>query len=173
MIWHFCTASDSRKIERIQERALRAVYRSKSESYDTLLQRLGLTSLRNRKLQDIAIYMYKIKNQLAPSSVAEIFRVKKGRYSLRNSDFDDMPRFQTVGFGNSLRYFGPVLLYKLWSKLYSDIKSSSSLAIFKNMITKHFISFEGVLDIFRRFWGVPNFMVEFWNTLHLPSTHAL
>jgi hypothetical protein len=109
MIWHFCTASDSRKIERIQERALRAVYR-RSESYDTLLKRLGLTSLRNRRLQDIIIFMYKIKNQLAPSSVAEIFRVKKGRYSLRNSDFD-MPRFQTVDFGNSLRYFGPVLLY--------------------------------------------------------------
>ena len=40
--------------------------------------------------------------------------------------------------------------------------------------TKHFISFEGgVLNIFRRFWGVPNFMVEFWNTLHPPSTHTL
>ena len=31
----------------------------------------------------------------------------------------------------------------------------------------------GVLNIFRRFWGVPNFMVEFWNTLHPPSTHTL
>jgi hypothetical protein len=46
--------------------------------------------------------MYKVKNQLAPSSVAEIFRVKKGRYSLRNSDFD-IPRFQTVGLV-SIRY---------------------------------------------------------------------
>ena len=28
----------------------------------------------------------------------------------------------------------------------------------------------GVLNIFRRFWGgVPNFMVEFWNTLHPPQ----
>jgi hypothetical protein len=84
--------------------------------------------------------MYKVKNQLAPSSVAEIFRVKKGRHSLRNSDFD-IPRFQTVGFGkHSPRYFGPVL----WSKLHSDIKSSSSLAIFKNMIRK--LDIESMLD---------------------------
>ena len=27
----------------------------------------------------------------------------------------------------------------------------------------------GVLNIWRRFWGVPNFMVEFWNTLHHPQ----
>jgi hypothetical protein len=39
--------------------------------------------------------------------------------------------------------------------------------------TKHFLPFEGgVLNIFRRFWGVPNFMVEFWNTLH-PPVHIL
>jgi hypothetical protein len=31
----------------------------------------------------------------------------------------------------------------------------------------------GVLNIFRRFWGGGNFMVEFWNTLHPPSTHTL
>ena len=26
MVWHFCPASDSKKIERVQEQALRAVY---------------------------------------------------------------------------------------------------------------------------------------------------
>ena len=32
----------------------------------------------------------------------------------------------------------------------------------------------GVLNIFRRFWGMPNFMVEFWNTLHpSPPVHIL
>ena len=60
----------------------------RNEKLRNYLKRSGLTSLRNRRLQDIAIYMYKVKNQLAPSSVAEIVRVKKGRYSLQNSDFD-------------------------------------------------------------------------------------
>ena len=42
--------------------------------------------------------------------------------------------------------------------------------------TKHFISFEGGIKYFPMLFGgggVPNFMVEFWNTLHPPSTHTL
>ena len=34
-IWHFCKASDSRKIERVQERGLRIVFNTYSEDYHT------------------------------------------------------------------------------------------------------------------------------------------
>ena len=73
LVWHNCRSSDSRKIERIQERALRAVFNSHSESYENLLVRAELPSLLNRRLQDIAILMYKIKYGLAPSIVNELF----------------------------------------------------------------------------------------------------
>lgn len=33
LIWHFCSATDKRKFERIQERALRAVFLDKQSSY--------------------------------------------------------------------------------------------------------------------------------------------
>ena len=36
LVWHFCKASDSRKIERLQERGLRAVFRNNT-SYPELL----------------------------------------------------------------------------------------------------------------------------------------
>ena len=52
LVWHFCKASDSRKIERLQERALRAVYRTKSSSYQTLLKISGLP---RRKIVDCRI----------------------------------------------------------------------------------------------------------------------
>ena len=73
LVWHNCRSSDSRKIERIQERALRAVFNSHSESYENLLVRAELPSLLNRRLQDIAVLMYKIKYGLAPSIVNELF----------------------------------------------------------------------------------------------------
>ena len=44
LIWHFCKASDTRKVERIQERALRIVYNSHSETYMNLLDRAKLPS---------------------------------------------------------------------------------------------------------------------------------
>ena len=56
-MWHFCKASDARKVERVQERA-------------------NLPSLQNRRLQDLATLMYKVKYGLVPSNVVDIFSVK-------------------------------------------------------------------------------------------------
>ena len=97
LVWHNCRSSDSRKIKRIQERAriIRAVINSHSESYENLLVRAELPSLLNRRLQDIAILMYKVKYGLAPSIVNELFKRKSTSYSLRNSDFD-IPTFNTI-----------------------------------------------------------------------------
>ena len=38
LVWHFCKASDSRKIERLQERGLRAVYKDHHATYAELLR---------------------------------------------------------------------------------------------------------------------------------------
>ena len=45
LVWKFYKSSDSRKIERIQERALRAVYKSQSETYEELLTSAKLPRL--------------------------------------------------------------------------------------------------------------------------------
>ena len=130
LVWHFCKSSDSRKVERVQERALRAVYRNRIDSYENLLERAQLPTLLNRRLQDIAMLMYKVKNDLLPSSVTDIFSIKDSNYSLRNSDFS-IPRVNTEKYGkHSLRYFGPFL----WSKLPADLRTAPSLSSFKNRI---------------------------------------
>ena len=36
-MWHFCKASNARKVERVQERALRIVYNTHSVEYSNLL----------------------------------------------------------------------------------------------------------------------------------------
>ena len=55
IVWHHCKASDARKLERVQERALRAVYNNKTATYEELLSKARLPSLANRRLQDISI----------------------------------------------------------------------------------------------------------------------
>ena len=59
LTWHFCSDTDKRKLERIQERALRAVFLDKQSSYQALLDKSDLTTLQNRRLQDITICIYK------------------------------------------------------------------------------------------------------------------
>ena len=51
-------------MERIQEQALRAVFKSKSETYSELLTRAGLPSLYQQRLQSITVFMNKVKNGL-------------------------------------------------------------------------------------------------------------
>ena len=53
IVWHFCKASDARKLERVQERALRAVNNDRNATYEELLEKGRLSSLENRRLQDI------------------------------------------------------------------------------------------------------------------------
>ena len=133
LIWHFCKASDARKVERVQERALRIVYNTHSVEYSNLLNRANLPSLQNRRLQDLATLMYKVKYGLVPRNVVDIFSVKSSKYHLRNMDFH-LPRFISVRYGkHSIRYFfGP----SIWSRLDSKIKNKPSLQSFKSSIRR-------------------------------------
>ena len=122
-------------MERLQETALRLVYNTTTESYDTLLKRAKLTTLQNRRLQDILILMFKVKNKLTTNQIADIFYINKEntnskRYKLRNADFD-LPQFQTVAYGrHSLRFLSP----QLWSKLRREERNIGTLATFRTMI---------------------------------------
>ena len=84
----------------------------------------------NRKLQDIATIMYKVKFKLAPSYIQDLFSTNHIVYNLRVKEFA-IPRFNSIHYGkHSLRYLGPVL----WAKLPSRIRTLHSLAGFKRAV---------------------------------------
>ena len=107
--WHFARASDKRKLERIQERALRVIYLDKISSYEDLLKRANLDTLNERRLKDILFLMYKVKHQMVPGYFENIVKRNDLKpYSLRNSDFI-LPRYNTVKYKrHSIRYLGPL-----------------------------------------------------------------
>ena len=84
--WHlvcnFCKSSESRKIVRVQEGVLWAIYKSQVETYKELLACAKLPTLYNRHLQDTATLMYKVKNNLVPSCLSQLFKTKKSQYYL-------------------------------------------------------------------------------------------
>ena len=112
LVWHFCKASDRRKLESINERGLRTVYMYNGccASYDDLLRRAKMTTLYNRRLQDIAIFMFKIKHGMLSSSVTELFNTSHTNYNLRNADFRQ-ECFNTTKYGkHSLKNFSATSL---------------------------------------------------------------
>ena len=60
-----------------------------------------MTTLLNSRLQNIATFMYKIKNKLLPVNILETFPGATTAYKLRNNDFF-IPRFNTVRYGKPL-----------------------------------------------------------------------
>ena len=92
----------------------------------------GLSTLHNRRLQDIAILMYKVKNNMCPTYISTLFEQPAIKYKLCNHDFT-IPRFNTVSFGkHSLRYMGS----KVWSSVPSNVKKASTLSSFQYNIRK-------------------------------------
>ena len=86
--WHFAIASDKRKLEKIQGRALRVFYLDKISSYEDRLKRANLDTLSERRLKDILFLMYKVKHKMVPGYFKNIIkRNDLNPYSLRNSDF--------------------------------------------------------------------------------------
>lgn len=131
IVWHHCRSTDERKLERLQERALRAIYCDRNATYEELLEKARLPTLCNRRLQDMAIFMYKVKTNLVPSYISDLFSCDMSRYNLRNTDDFSLPRCNTVTYGrHSLRYMGPYI----WSKLHKSIKMADSLTAFKNQV---------------------------------------
>ena len=136
---HACREIDRRKLERIQERRLGAIFNDKQSGYEELLVKDNLPSLYNRRIQDILILMYKVKFKILAERIYDLFTLSTSPY-IRNADFI-LPRFSTVTFGkHSPHYTGT----KLWNKLSSVARKISSLKQFKLLIRKADLS--NILD---------------------------
>ena len=97
IVWHHCRSSDERKLERLQER--RAIYWERTSTYEAFLEKARLPTLCNRRLQDMAIFMYKVMANLVPSYIFDLFSCDMSRYNLRNTEDFSLPRCDTVTYG--------------------------------------------------------------------------
>ena len=52
-----------------------------------LLHLIDLPTLQNRRLQEKAMDMYKVKNNSSSLCIADLFKLNNSGYHLRNSDF--------------------------------------------------------------------------------------
>ena len=95
-------------------------------------QKLTYENLLTYRLQDMATLMYKVKNNICPKYIADLFRRSDTKYALRNKEFV-IPRFNTATYGkHSIRYTGP----RLWNIVPKNIRELPTLSSFKINIRK-------------------------------------
>ena len=75
------------KINNLHERALRAVYQDKTSSFETLLKHDKSVLIHVKNLRYLATEIFKVKNDLCPEIMKEIFIFhENATYSLRSGN---------------------------------------------------------------------------------------
>jgi hypothetical protein len=96
LAWHFCTEKNSKKLEKVQERALRFVYGDYNSSY---IKPAKVPSLQIRRIRTMALETFKIVNKIAPVCLQNLVSVKQSKYSFRYVNILDVPRVQSTHYG--------------------------------------------------------------------------
>lgn len=137
LVWMFCSRKLNAKINHLHHRALRIVYRDYNSSFEDLLKVDGSCSIHHRNIKFLAIEIYKAINNLSPEFMSGIFlkannnldNVSCNTRNHREFYYESNPRTENYGIA-SLGYFSP----KIWAILPNDIKSSSTVDIFRSKI---------------------------------------
>ena len=120
--------SINKKIEGLHERALRLIYCAHSSSFQELFQGDNSVTIHTRNIQVLAIKMYKVINNIAPTIVSELISFSSVNYNLRKGSQFYKPSAKTVWNGQeTISYLGP----NIWNMMPDKIKQKSSLFVFK------------------------------------------
>ncbi len=131
LTWHFTGETNTKKIEKLQERALRFIYDDNSMSYHDLLLVSGLPSLKVRRMRSVALETFKIFNKEGPSYLHDLVRFKDSKYNFRYTNCVEIPRPRTERYGrNSFRYSAA----SMWNSLPDTFRLCSSYTQFKSLI---------------------------------------
>ena len=133
-VWHFCGATNTKKLERIQFRALRFVFLDFESDNETLLDRAGLPTLELSRKRAILIDVYKNLTHQSPAFLWNSYKPKLINYSLRNANTLCTPHSKTTRYGlQSLTTCGA----NLWNYLLNNTKSCTDLSHFKSARNDH------------------------------------
>ena len=64
LVWHFCSAKSVKKIEKIQERALRILYNDFSSDFESILNKSGKSTMEVKRLRTLALKVFKTLNNM-------------------------------------------------------------------------------------------------------------
>ena len=131
LAWHFCNAGNTKKLEKVQERALRFIYYDYTSDYETLLEKAHVSSLHVKRLRTMALETFKIVNKLSPPILQDLVHKKDTKYNFRYSNILQVSSVRTTSYGKqSFKYAAAVL----WNTLPEHFRVTNSFSHFKSLI---------------------------------------
>ena len=132
LVWMCHSTGLNNTIENLHERALRIVYQDKKSDFETLLKNDKSVTIHVRNLHYLVTDVYKVKNNISPEIMREIFHFQENEnYNLRSGTHLASRNMRTTLFGKeTVSNLGA----KIWPLLPEELKNASSLQIFKNKL---------------------------------------
>ena len=97
-----------KKVNNLHERALRLIYCDHSINFQELRQTDNTVTIHQKDIQALAIMMYKVVNNIAPTIVSELFSFLYVNYNLRSGSQFHQPFANTVWNGQeAISNLGP------------------------------------------------------------------
>ena len=84
LIWMFHSRTLNNRVNNIDERALRLTYKDNQSSFKELLEKDHSVTVHHKKLQALVTEIFKVKNDLAPDIMKDVFELKEPPYNLRS-----------------------------------------------------------------------------------------
>ena len=133
VIWTFSGKSSNTLINRVQRKALRAVYNDYDSNFEQLLEKGDHLTIHQMNLRSLLVEVYKCVNNINPSFLTSIFQYKNLTYNLRRSNLLILPYTRTISYGlNSFKYRGSIT----WNNLPDSIKNCETKYKFKIELKK-------------------------------------
>ena len=131
IIWHFCSQTNTEKLEKLQYGALRIVYNDFQSSYEDLLRRVNTTTLHLRRMQSIAIETFKCLNGIAPEYIRDLLKSKNNKYNFRYENMLQLPTVRTSRYGKKSFRFEAA---RVWNSLPHEIRCANNFKEFKRLV---------------------------------------
>ena len=130
--WMFHSRTSNSKINRLQEICLHIIQSYNTSSFTDLLEIDKSVSVHYRNIQDLATELQKFVNNGSPTLVSDSLKLNNMTlYNTRNrSTFYSQPVRTVLHSTESLCHLVP----KIWQLMPSDMKSLSSLTVFKKAV---------------------------------------
>ena len=84
LIWMLYSRTLKNRINNIHERALRLTYKDDKSSFKQLLEKDHSVTVHQKNLQVLVTEIFKVKNNLAPDIMKDVFELKEPPYNLRS-----------------------------------------------------------------------------------------
>ena len=124
LVWHLCSIKSMRKIDEIQERALRFLLNDTKSDYNMLLSISGFETLHLKRIHMFALEVFKCLYDFNPSFMSSTFNIKNVPHDFRDNKILTLPNFKGISYGKySFKYYGA----HVWNHIPAEIKATNNI----------------------------------------------